>query len=237
MLRPSGGVIDDLIAYFLTDNWFRLVVNAGTRRKDLEWLAQQAAPFGVSVRERADLAILAVQGPLAREKTASLLSAAHRETALGIARFSAAAIDSWFLARTGYTGEDGFEILLPAGEAAAVWRSLVARGVTPAGLGRAGHAAPGSGHEPLRQRHGREPPSAGVGTGLDGGIRARGARLHRPRRARARARRRAATRWWAWCSRSAACCATTSPCSPSRRPADAPAPGSARSPAALFLRP
>ena len=89
----------------------------------------------MSVRERADLAILAVQGPLAREKTASLLSAAHRETALGIARFSAAAIDTWFLARTGYTGEDGFEILLPAGEAATVWRSLVARGVTPAGLG------------------------------------------------------------------------------------------------------
>ena len=135
MLLPSGGVIDDLIAYFLTDNWFRLVVNAGTRRKDLEWLTQQAAPFGVSVRERADLTILAVQGPLAREKTTSLLSAAHRETALGIARFSGAAIDTWFLARTGYTGEDGFEILLPAGEAATVWRSLVARGVTPAGLG------------------------------------------------------------------------------------------------------
>jgi aminomethyltransferase len=80
MLLPSGGVIDDLIVYFLTENWFLLVVNAGTRRKDLEWLAEHAAPFGVPVRERTDLAILAVQGPLAREKTASLLSAAHRET-------------------------------------------------------------------------------------------------------------------------------------------------------------
>jgi aminomethyltransferase len=87
------------------------------------------------IRERSDLSILAVQGPRAREKTASLLSAAHRETALAIPRFSAAAIDTWFLARTGYTGEDGFEILLPAGEAVAVWRSLVAGGVTPAGLG------------------------------------------------------------------------------------------------------
>lgn len=135
MLLPSGGVIDDLIVYFLTDHRYRLVVNAGTRRKDLAWLVEQGAPFGVSVRERADLAILAVQGPFAREKTASLLSAAHRETALGIARFSAAAIGTWFLARTGYTGEDGFEILLPAEEAAAVWRSLVSRGVTPAGLG------------------------------------------------------------------------------------------------------
>jgi aminomethyltransferase len=87
------------------------------------------------VRERSDLAILAVQGPKAREKTASLLPAAGRERALRIARFSAAAIESWFVARTGYTGEDGFEILLPAGEAEALWRSLVGRGVTPAGLG------------------------------------------------------------------------------------------------------
>jgi aminomethyltransferase len=135
MLSPSGGVIDDLIVYWLAENWFRLVVNAGTRRKDLEWLEQHAAPFGVAVRERTDLAILAVQGPLAREKTASLLCAAHRETALGIARFSGAAIDTWFLARTGYTGEDGFEILLPAEEAVAVWRALVTLGVTAAGLG------------------------------------------------------------------------------------------------------
>ncbi len=135
MLKPSGGVIDDLIVYFLTDTWFRMVVNAGTRGKDLKWLEEHAAPFGVSLRERNDLAILAVQGPLAREKTASVLSPAHQETALRIARFSAASIDSWFLARTGYTGEDGFEIMLPAEEAATVWRSLVARGVTAAGLG------------------------------------------------------------------------------------------------------
>jgi aminomethyltransferase len=135
MLKPTGGILDDLIAYFLTDHWFRLVVNAGTRRKDLEWIAGHAGSFGVQVRERADLAMLAVQGPLAREKTASLLSTAHRETALGIARFSAAAVDSWFLARTGYTGEEGFEIMLPAEEAAALWRSLIGRGITAAGLG------------------------------------------------------------------------------------------------------
>jgi aminomethyltransferase len=135
MLLPSGGVIDDLIVYFLTEDCFRLVVNAGTRRKDLDWLGEHAPPFRVSVRERSDLAIVAVQGPKAREKIASLLPAAGRERALGIARFSAAAIDSWFVARTGYTGEDGFEILLPAAEAEGLWRSLVGRGVTPAGLG------------------------------------------------------------------------------------------------------
>jgi aminomethyltransferase len=135
MLLPTGGVIDDLIAYFMTESWFRLVVNAGTRRKDLAWIEERAAFYEVSVRERSDLSILAVQGPDARLKTASLLSPAHRATALGIARFSAAAIDAWFLARTGYTGEDGFEIILPNQDAVATWRALIAQGVSPAGLG------------------------------------------------------------------------------------------------------
>jgi aminomethyltransferase len=135
MLLPSGGVIDDLIVYFLTESWFRLVVNAGTRAKDLAWIGEHAAAFGVAVRERSDLAILAVQGPNARDKTAKLLSAAHRGTALGLKRFSAVTIDSWFLARTGYTGEDGFEIMLPGTEAPETWRALVAQGARPAGLG------------------------------------------------------------------------------------------------------
>ena len=135
MLLPTGGVIDDLIAYFLTEAWFRLVVNAGTRQKDLAWIRQHAAPFGVDVRERSDLAILAVQGPAARSKTAALLTPAHRATALDIPRFCAAAVDSWFVARTGYTGEDGFEIMLPGSDAAATWRALVAQGARPAGLG------------------------------------------------------------------------------------------------------
>jgi aminomethyltransferase len=135
MLLPSGGVIDDLIAYFVTESWFRLVVNAGTRRKDIAWIEAHAASYGVAVRERSDLSILAVQGPEARLKTASLLAPAHRATALGIARFSAVAIDAWFLTRTGYTGEDGFEIILPNQDAAATWRALIAQGVSPAGLG------------------------------------------------------------------------------------------------------
>jgi aminomethyltransferase len=135
MLLPAGGVIDDLIVYFLNESWFRLVVNAGTRQKDLAWIREHAAAFGVDVRERSDLAILAVQGPAAREKTAALLSPAHRATALEIRRFAAAAVDSWFLARTGYTGEDGFEIMLSGAEAAETWRALVAQGVRPAGLG------------------------------------------------------------------------------------------------------
>ena len=129
-------MIDDLIVYFMTESWFRLVVNAGTRRKDLAWIGEHAAPFGVEVRERTDLAMLAVQGPHAIAKTLPLLSAgAPRPAAVRLARFSGAALDSWFLARTGYTGEDGFEIMLPATQAAATWQALVARGIAPAGLG------------------------------------------------------------------------------------------------------
>jgi aminomethyltransferase len=135
MLLPTGGVIDDLIAYFMAESWFRLVVNAGTRRSDLAWIHEHAAPFAVRVCERADLAMLAVQGPNARAKTVRLLSPSHRATALEIMPFSGAALDSWFLARTGYTGEDGFEIMLPAPDAAKTWQALVAQGVAPAGLG------------------------------------------------------------------------------------------------------
>ena len=135
MLLPGGGVIDDLIAYFMTESWFRLVVNAGTRHKDLAWIGEHAAPFGVAVRERTDLAMIAVQGPHAIAKTVPLLSAAHRARRCKYSRFSGTTLDSWFLARTGYTGEDGFEIMLPAQEAAETWEALLAHGVAPAGLG------------------------------------------------------------------------------------------------------
>jgi aminomethyltransferase len=135
MLLPGGGVIDDLIVYFLTEAWFRLVVNAGTRHKDLAWIREHAAPFSVAVRERADLAMIAVQGPNAVVKTVPLLPPAQRAAALAIVRFSGAALDAWFVARTGYTGEDGFEIMLPAEDAAAAWQSLKAQGIASAGLG------------------------------------------------------------------------------------------------------
>jgi aminomethyltransferase len=135
MLLPSGGVIDDLIVYFMTESWFRLVVNAGTRRKDLAWIGEHARPFAVEVLERTDLAMLAVQGPNSIAKTVPLLAPARRGAAQVLARFSGAEIDSWFVARTGYTGEDGFEIMLPAAQAAATWQALMAQGIMPAGLG------------------------------------------------------------------------------------------------------
>jgi aminomethyltransferase len=135
MLLPSGGVIDDLIVYFLSDTWFRMVVNAGTRDKDLAWIRRHAAGFAVDVVERRDLAMLAIQGPNARQKVLPLLAPTQRSAALEVAPFCGAAFDSWFIARTGYTGEDGFEIMLPAADAAKTWIDLCAQGIRPAGLG------------------------------------------------------------------------------------------------------
>ena len=135
MLLPSGGVIDDLIVYFMSDTWYRLVVNAGTREKDLAWIRRHAQDFGVDVRERNDLCIIAVQGPNARAKAASLLTAGQRQAALDLKPFFGAPFGSWFVARTGYTGEDGFEIMMPAGDALHAWQRLIAAGVRPAGLG------------------------------------------------------------------------------------------------------
>jgi aminomethyltransferase len=135
MLNEAGGVIDDLIVYFLTESWFRVVVNAGTRDKDLEWMRKLAPGFGVELTERTDLAMLAVQGPNARAKVAELLPAEHRDAALALEVFFGRELGPWFVARTGYTGEDGFEIVVPAGEATRLWRALNAKGVKSAGLG------------------------------------------------------------------------------------------------------
>ena len=135
MLNERGGVIDDLIVYFLTESFFRAVVNAGTRDKDLAWIRRHAGAFGVAVTERTDLAMLAVQGPEARDKAAQLLAPAERATALGLGVFVGRELGGWFVARTGYTGEDGFEIMMPAADAVPAWRRLNSLGVVSCGLG------------------------------------------------------------------------------------------------------
>ncbi len=135
MLNEDGGVIDDLIVYFLAEDRFRMVVNAATRAKDLAWLERQAAGRGISVQERPELAMIAVQGPQARDKAAALLPADVRAAALALAPFTAAPLGDLFVARTGYTGEDGWEIILPGAQAVQFWRALVAAGIRPCGLG------------------------------------------------------------------------------------------------------
>jgi aminomethyltransferase len=135
MLNEQGGVIDDLIVYFLGEDFFRVVVNAATHDKDLAWIGKQAHAFDVKVTERADLAMIAVQGPNARAKVQTLLTETTRALAAKIGKFSAAEGDGLFIARTGYTGEDGYEIIVPEVAAVDLWNELIAAGVAPAGLG------------------------------------------------------------------------------------------------------
>jgi aminomethyltransferase len=140
MLNEQGGVIDDLIVYFLGEEFFRLVVNAATREKDLAWITQQAKAFDVEVKERPDYAMIAVQGPNARAKVIGLLAEVDHERMKKLGKFAAAAAQGphgmpLFVARTGYTGEDGFEIIVPQEHAVALWQALAAAGVAPAGLG------------------------------------------------------------------------------------------------------
>jgi len=135
MLNERGGVIDDLIVYYIREDFFRMVVNAGTRAKDLAWLEQQSVDYSVTVTERPELAMIAVQGPNARAKTLPLLSDGVREAAAALQPFYGVFDGEWFIARTGYTGEDGFEIVLPAESAADFWGRLRAAGVRPTGLG------------------------------------------------------------------------------------------------------
>ena len=136
MLNEAGGVIDDLIIYFLTDTRYRIVVNAGTADKDVAWMQAHLAAggFDATLTVRRDLAMIAVQGPNARAKTWSALPGSEAASA-GLKPFQAAAWGDFFIARTGYTGEDGFELTLPADQAAATWSALVAAGVKPCGLG------------------------------------------------------------------------------------------------------
>jgi glycine cleavage system T protein (aminomethyltransferase) len=135
MLNPGGGVMDDLIVYALADGTFRIVVNAATCEKDLAWIRLQAHSRGVEVTPRCDLAMLAIQGPEARDKTVGVLPDSLRGSAGALRPFAAHAADRYLLARTGYTGEDGFEVMLPGDAAATLWQALEERGVQPCGLG------------------------------------------------------------------------------------------------------
>ncbi|MEM1263747.1 MAG: glycine cleavage system aminomethyltransferase GcvT [Pseudomonadota bacterium] len=132
LLNDSAGIIDDLIVYFRGADNYRLVVNAATRDKDLAWLAATAND-SVTLVERADLAMVAVQGPDARQITAEVLGSA--DDLLAVRRFGFVEFSDSFIARTGYTGEDGFEIILPSADAAQLWRDLTNAGVAPCGLG------------------------------------------------------------------------------------------------------
>jgi aminomethyltransferase len=145
MLNAQGFVIDDLIVYFMNETWFRLVVNAGTAEKDVAWITEHnaATNSGVKITQRRDgndpMALIAVQGPNARAKVWQVLPTTEAASE-PLKPFNAVIVkDTAFgevmVARTGYTGEDGFELAFPASRAEALWNALLAAGVKPAGLG------------------------------------------------------------------------------------------------------
>lgn len=134
MLNAEGGVIDDLIVYLTTEG-YRVVVNAATRDKDLAWMQAQTAGFDVKIQERSELAMLAIQGPQARAKAAELVSASRAALIAELKPFQGFADGDWFIARTGYTGEDGLEIVLPLEQAPGFFNELVGAGIAPIGLG------------------------------------------------------------------------------------------------------
>jgi aminomethyltransferase len=136
LLNDSGGVIDDLITYFFRDDFFRLVVNAGTAEKDIAWFEAlvRRLESNVAITPQRDRALIAIQGPKARE-TFWKVFPGTREATEPLVAFSAALTGGMMVARTGYTGEDGFEIALAAAQAPETWAALVAAGARPCGLG------------------------------------------------------------------------------------------------------
>lgn len=136
MLNEQGGVIDDLIIYFMREDWFRIVVNAGTAEKDLAWMEAQRQKLApqLTLTPRRDLAMIAVQGPNAREKLWAAMPGS-REISEQLKPFQAVEMGTMFIARTGYTGEDGFEVMVPAKAAPFLWQTLQEQGVAPIGLG------------------------------------------------------------------------------------------------------
>ena len=135
MLNDEGGVIDDLIVYHFNEEFYRLVVNSATREKDLAWITKQSAAFDVTVTEQPDYAMIAVQGPNAKEKVTKVISAEQQKAVEGMKPFYGVQAGDLFIATTGYTGEAGYEIILPPEQAADFWQALVDAGVKPAGLG------------------------------------------------------------------------------------------------------
>ncbi|MFZ9035459.1 MAG: glycine cleavage system aminomethyltransferase GcvT [Francisellaceae bacterium] len=135
MLNEDGGIIDDLILYYLAKNYIRVVINAGNRESDVDWITEKARNFDVVINVRDDLAIIAVQGPDARVLVDDALGDRVTEEVRRLKPFEATKQGEWMVARTGYTGEDGYEVSLPAIEAVNFWKSLIQHGARPCGLG------------------------------------------------------------------------------------------------------
>lgn len=134
MCNEHGGIIDDLIVYQRSPDNYRLILNSATRSRDLAWIREKISGFSAGLQERTELAMLAVQGPLAIQKTLRILSPAEADAISTLTPFECVDVDHWFFARTGYTGEDGLEIIVPQDDIPALWAALLKVGVKPCGL-------------------------------------------------------------------------------------------------------
>lgn len=134
MCNEHGGIIDDLIVYQRASDNYRLVLNSATRDKDMAWIRDKSQGFAVGLQERPELAMIAIQGPHAIEKTKKILNAAQIDAISTLTHFECVDVDNWFFARTGYTGEDGFELIVPQELVVDVWNGLLDAGVKPCGL-------------------------------------------------------------------------------------------------------
>jgi len=134
MLNEEGKVLDDLIVYNM-EGWYRVVVNCATREKDLAWMAKQSEGFEVELTEQSGLAMVAVQGPNAIEKALTMMTEDQRSITSSLKVFQGLESGELFIARTGYTGEDGLEIMVPEAQVADFWQKLADAGVKPSGLG------------------------------------------------------------------------------------------------------
>ena len=134
LCNEHGGIIDDLIVYQRAPDNYRLVLNSATRGRVLPWIREKIAGFSAGLQERTELSMLAVQGPEAIQKTCSILPPSQAEAIAQLNPFESTEDGEWFFARTGYTGEDGLEIILPEAQISDFWNALVAAGVKPTGL-------------------------------------------------------------------------------------------------------
>ena len=135
MLNEEGGVIDDLIVYKITNDFYRLVVNSATHDKDLAWIEKQSRGFDANFTERTDLAMVAIQGPHIRAMLFDLFDVDDAQAIADLKPFHAANLKNFFVGRTGYTGEDGFEVILPSADAAFFWQTCLDLKIHPCGLG------------------------------------------------------------------------------------------------------
>lgn len=136
MLNHRGGILDDLIVYYRAPDDYRLILNSATRESDLAWLRKNnESANAAGLQERTDLSILAVQGPNAIKRVLAILTPKQAEKVSQLEPFESVQAGDCFFARTGYTGEDGLEIIVPSKQAPDFWDSLLSAGVKPCGLG------------------------------------------------------------------------------------------------------